>query len=256
MTVTRKVYGWTLFWLAVAAPARLPADPGSATPPSDLLARYLSAVESQHSRMSDLAMHVEIDAELPRLKRSGRLQALRFITRLGQITYRILRFEGDESVKKDVIARYLAAEQKAKAEHAEDIAITPANYRFRYKGTADYSGRMAYVFQITPKRKQLGLFKGELWIDSRTFLPLREWGEMVKSPSVFLKNVYFVRDYYIRDDVALPRRVLSDISTRLVGKVRLTVWFDRVVVGDQARLELSALLGEPVEANGSTYANH
>lgn len=201
-------------------------------------------------------MHVEIDAQVPRLKRSGRLQALRFITRLGQITYRVLRFEGDESVKKDVIGRYLAAEQKARAEHSEDIAITPANYRFRYKGTADYAGRMAYVFQITPRYKRLGLFKGELWIDSQTYLPLREWGEMVKNPSVFLKNVYFVRDYYIRDDVALPRRVLSDISTRLVGKVRLTIWYDRVVSGEQARLQLSAFMGEPVEANGTAYTNH
>ncbi|MCS7316219.1 MAG: sigma-E factor regulatory protein RseB domain-containing protein [Bryobacterales bacterium] len=247
--------GWVLLCVVAAAPARLPADPGPVTPPPDLLGRYLTAVESQQNRAADLAMHVEIDAEVPRLRRSGRLQALRFITRLGQITYRILRFEGDESVKKDIIARYLAAEQKAKAEHGEDIAITPANYRFRYKGTADYAGRTAYVFQVTPKHKRIGLFKGELWIDSQTFLPLREWGEMVKNPSVFLRNVYFVRDYFIRDDVALPRRVLSDISTRLVGKVRLTIWFDRVVTGEQARLELSAWLG-PAEANGSEYSNH
>jgi hypothetical protein len=243
-----------LFVLA-AAPHVLPADPGM-TPPPDLLGRYISAVRSQQDRASELAMQVEIDAEVPRLKKTGRLQALRFITRLGQITYRILRFEGDETVKKDIIARYLAAEQKARAEHGEDIAITPVNYKFRYKGTADYAGRTAYVFQVTPRQKRLGLFKGEIWIDSVTFLPLREWGEMVKNPSVFLKNVYFVRDYYIRDEIALPRRVLSDISTRLVGKVRLTIWYDQVVTGEQARLQLSALWGEHAEANGSVYANH
>ena len=200
-------------------------------------------------------MQVEIDAEIPRLKKSGRLQALRLITRLGEITYRILRFEGDETVKKDVIARYLAAEQKARAEHGEDIAITPANYKFRYKGTTDYAGRTAYVFQVTPKQKRLGLFRGEIWIDSVTYLPLREWGEMVKNPSVFLKNVYFVRDYYIRDQVALPRRVLSDVNTRLVGKVRLTIWYDQVVTGEQASLQISALVGEHAEANGALSTN-
>ncbi len=200
-------------------------------------------------------MQVEIDAEIPRLKKSGRLQALRFITRLGEITYRILRFEGDETVKKDVIARYLAAEQKARAEHGEDIAVTPANYKFRYKGTTDYAGRTAYVFQVTPKQKRLGLFRGEIWIDSVTYLPLREWGEMVKNPSVFLKNVYFVRDYYIRDQVALPRRVLSDVNTRLVGKVRLTIWYDQVVTGEQASLQISALVGEHAEANGALSTN-
>jgi len=200
-------------------------------------------------------MQVEIDAEIPRLKKSGRLQALRFITRLGEITYRILRFEGDETVKKDVIARYLAAEQKARAEHGEDIAVTPANYKFRYKGTTDYAGRTAYVFHVTPKQKRLGLFRGEIWIDSVTYLPLREWGEMVKNPSVFLKNVYFVRDYYIRDQVALPRRVLSDVNTRLVGKVRLTIWYDHVVTGEQASVQISALVGEHAEANGALSTN-
>ncbi|MGB9604303.1 MAG: sigma-E factor regulatory protein RseB domain-containing protein [Bryobacteraceae bacterium] len=200
-------------------------------------------------------MRVEIDAEIPRLKKSGRLQALRFSTRLGQITYRVLRFDGDETVKKDVIARYLAAEQKARAEHGDDIAIIPANYKFRYTGTTNYAGRTAYVFQVTPKHKRLGLFKGEIWIDSVTYLPLREWGVMVKNPSVFLKDVYFVRDYYIRDDMAVPRRVLSDVSTRLVGEVRMTIWFDQVATGEQARLQISALVGEPAEANGSVYTN-
>ena len=200
-------------------------------------------------------MQVEIAAEVPRLKKTGRLQALRFITRLGEITYRVLRFEGDETVKKDVIARYLAAEQKARAEHGQEIAITPANYKFRYKGTTDYAGRTAYVFQVTPKQKRVGLFRGEIWIDSVTYLPLREWGEMVKNPSVFLKNVYFVRDYYIRDQIALPRRVLSDVSTRLVGKVRLTIWYDQVVTGEQASLQISALVGEHAEANGSLSTN-
>lgn len=199
-------------------------------------------------------MQVEIDAQIPRLKKTGRMLAWRFISRLGQITYRILRFEGDNTVKKDVIARYLAAEEKAKAELSTDeLAITPRNYRFRYKGTTPYGDRTAYVFQVTPKQKRLGLFRGELWIDTETYLPLREWGEMVKNPSVFLKNVYFVRDYYIQDGMAVPRRLLSDISTRLVGKVQMTIWFDHVVVGEQARTQISALLGGKPDSEGPIY---
>ncbi|MGC8791886.1 MAG: hypothetical protein ACP5U2_00665 [Bryobacteraceae bacterium] len=245
----------TILCLLAAATATSKSEPGASSPPPDLLGRYFSAVQSQQSRAGELIMRVEIDAEIPRLKKSGRLQALRFITRLGQITYRVLRFDGDETVKKDVIARYLAAEQKARAEHGDDIAIIPANYKFRYKETTNYAGRTAYVFQVTPKHKRLGLFKGEIWIDSVTYLPLREWGVMVKNPSVFLKDVYFVRDYYIRDDMAVPRRVLSDVSTRLVGEVRMTIWFDQVATGEQARLQISALVGEPAEANGSVYTN-
>ncbi len=212
----------------------------AATPPADAVSRYVSAVQAQQKE--DLAMEVDIDAKVPRLKKEGRLRALRFISRLGQITYRILRFEGDNTVKRDVIARYLTAEQQAKSEYSTSMSITPQNYKFKYKGTADYAGKMAYVFQVTPQKKRVGLFKGELWIDSTTFLPLREWGEMVKNPSVFLKNVYFVRDYYIQNGVAMPRRLISDVDTRLVGKVQLTIWFDPVQE-DSTQTQLSALVG-------------
>ncbi len=66
---------------------------------------------------------------------------------------------------------------------------------------------------------------------------------MVKNPSVFLKSVYFVRDYHIADGVATPRRLISDVNTRLVGKVNLTIWFDRVAAEALGPTELAALSG-------------
>ncbi len=231
---------WTAIGLVL--PAGLLADP-AATPPPNLLDSYVSAVQAQQERSKPAALVVDIDAKVPRLRKEGRLHALRFISNLGKITYRILQFEGDNTVKKDVIARYLAAEQEARSQQTTSLAITPANYRFKYKGTSDYAGRTAHVFQLTPKQKRIGLFKGELWIDSETSLPLREWGEMVKNPSVFLKSVYFVRDYHIADGVATPRRLISDVNTRLVGKVNLTIWFDRVATEALGPTELAALAG-------------
>lgn len=247
MNPKRLVLIWCL------APLFLRADPFFEPAPADVVGRYLSAVQAQQSRVGDLAMEVDMDAEIPRLRKSGKLRAWRFISRLGQITYRILRFDGDQTVKKDVIARYLAAEQEARTQYSTAMTISPANYRFKYKGTADYAGRTAHVLQLTPKQKRVGLFKGEIWIDSETYLPLREWGEMVKNPSVFLKNVYFVRDYYIQDGISVPRRVLSDINTRLVGRVHLTIWFDKFTAGERAQTLVSALVGDSAEANGPIY---
>jgi hypothetical protein len=202
--------------------------------PNDIVERYLSAVEAEKGHPEDLSMDVEIDAKLPRLKKSGKLRALKFVSRLGQIVYQGLRFEGDDTVKRDVIARYLTAEKEARSEYASSIAITPQNYKFKYKGTTDYAGDTAYVFQVTPRAKRIGLFKGEVWIDAKTYLPLREWGELAKNPSVFLKNVYFVRDYFIYDGRSIPRRMISDIDTRLVGKAELTIWFDNYCLGRRA----------------------
>jgi len=211
----------------------------SPIPATEIVDRYLSAVQAERADIKDLSMEVDFEAKIPRLRRSGRMQALKFIPRLGQIIYRVLRFEGDEVVKKEVIARYLTAEKEARGKLAGSLSITPENYRFKYKGTADWLGQTAYVFQVTPRQKRLGLFRGELWIDSKTYLPLREWGELVRNPSVFLKNVYFVRDYYIWEGRSIPRRIISDVTTRLVGKAQLTIWFNKYAMGELAQAPLA-----------------
>ncbi len=219
---------------ADSAPAGDPS-PGALSG-AEILQRYVEAMRAQASHPQDLSMEVDMDAKLPRLKKQGRLHALRFITRVGQIFYpqRNMNYEGDSTIKKEVIARYLQAEKEARTEDSGSLAVTPDNYKFKFKGGGDYAGTPAWVYQVTPKRKQLGLFKGELWIDQRTFLPLREWGELAKNPSVFLKNVYFVRDYVITDGISLPRRLISDIQTRLVGHAQLVIWYDKVKIGAPA----------------------
>ena len=103
--------------------------------------------------------------------------------------------------------------------------MTPRNYKFKYKGLGQLDGRTAHIFQVTPKRKRQGLFNGEVWIDAATCLRVRESGFLVKSPSIFLKKVAFIRRYEIRDGISVPRQVRSVVDTRLVGRAELTIEF-------------------------------
>ncbi len=219
-----NLFLYLLFAVPVLAdgPASAAADPTTA-----ILDRYWSAIEMQKNQPRSMRMEMDIDGEIPRLKKTGRLHALRFITRVGQIVYDALRYEGDNTVKKELIARYLEAEAKARSDYSGSLSITPANYKFKYKGTTAYLERTAHVFQLTPRKKRVGLFRGELWVDAQTGLPLREWGELVKNPSVFLKNVYFVRDYHISDGISVPRRIITNVDTRIVGRANMTIWFDK-----------------------------
>src|SRR5260370_12061931 len=103
-------------------------------------------------------------------------------------------------VKTEVIARYLTAEVQAAQDGANnEMAITPENYKFKYKGLEDLDGRQVYVLHVTPRHKKVGLFKGELWLDAATYMPVRETGTMVKSPSVMLKKMQFVRTYQLHN---------------------------------------------------------
>jgi hypothetical protein len=177
-------------------------------------------------------MDVDINASLPKLQKHGRLHALRRISVLGRITYDALHFDGDHTIKTNVIARYLAAEEQAQAEGAPSLAVSPANYKFRYSGTLDSDGRSVYVFQVSPRHKRVGFFKGEIWIDPSTFLLVRESGRFVKNPSIFIKSVQFVKEYDIRDGISVPRQVRSEVETRLVGPAELTIDFTNVLMAD------------------------
>jgi hypothetical protein len=192
---------------------------------SEILNRYFAAVQDQQNNLRGVSMQVDIDAEVPKLKRYGKLRALRNISKLGKITYRMLGFNGDNSVKKDVIGRYLSAE--VEAQNGPNISITPVNYKFKYKGLEQRDGQDVHIFELSPRKKQFGLFKGELWLDARTCLPVRESGRFVKNPSVFLKRMEFVRIYEVQNGMSVPQRLESLVATRLFGPVQMSINFSK-----------------------------
>jgi hypothetical protein len=197
--------------------------------PAAIIDDYVAVSKAQESRLQGASMEVDIEADLPTLHKSGRLHALRRISALGRlITYDALRFEGDRSIKNDVIARYLTAESEAVKSEPATLAVTPANYKFGYKGLIQKDGRKVYVFHVSPRKKRAGLFVGELWLDPATHLPVRESGRLVKSPSVFVRKIEFVRNFRIEDGVSIPTHTESSVDTRLVGKANLSIAFSSV----------------------------
>jgi hypothetical protein len=156
---------------------------------------------------------------------------MKVITEAGRIVYTQLHFVGDNLIRSAVIARFLSADTKLQT-GGQAAEIAPDNYRLSYKGTVDYNRRTAFVFAIQPKRKVLGLFKGELWIDAETARPLREWGEFVKSPSAFVRHLYFVRDYASSGAEPNVRRILMRLQAAFAGPVELTMWLDKADADD------------------------
>ena len=196
---------------------------GESTPPAAdaIVENYCAATKRQAELLHGASMDVEISGVIPKLKQYGRLYALRHITNLGRITYEALRFQGDDTVKRNVIAKYLQAEEQTQQDPS--LAVTPENYKFKYKGHAVVDGRETHRFEVTPRKKRQGLYRGELWIDAATFLKVQESGRLVKNPSMMLRKVEFVRKYEIRNGVSVPRQMQTVAEAWLVGKAELTV---------------------------------
>jgi hypothetical protein len=205
-----------------------------------ILQNYCAASLDQARLLDGASMDIEIEASLPKLKKQGTLHALRKISAIGRITYDAFRFDGDNTVKKYVIDKFLSAEVEAQKSESPSLAITPENYKFKYKGTSEVAGAKTYVFQVSPRKKLPGLFKGEIRIDAATYLRVQEAGVLVKSPSIFLKRVSFVRSYAIYNGISVPRQVQSVVETRVAGKAELTIAYTNVSIPAAQR----AALGE------------
>jgi hypothetical protein len=213
---------------------------------SAIIAKYLQTTQNHQDTAQSASMQVDIAASVPKLKEQGKLRALRKISKVGHITYRILGFQGDNTIKTQVIARYLQAEQQGQGN--DTLGITPTNYKFKYRGEWQFEGREAYLFALSPRKKRVGLFKGELWLDAGTYLPVYEKGRFVKNPSVFFKRVVFQRGFSIENGRAIPRYMTSTIDTRVIGKVELTISYSNFVPNPSPDAEEAESAARPTVA--------
>ena len=95
----------------------------------------------------------------------------------------------------------------------------------------EQGGVKVHILSVSPRKKRVGLFKGEIWVDAATYLPVRESGTFVRNPSVFLKKVEFVREYEIRQGLLLPTHIESRIETRLVCRAEVKINFSNFAQG-------------------------
>lgn len=206
--------------------------PAQSLTPAEALDRYLARSRDRQPGCSNLAFAVQIEAWLPKLRKHGSMSGFKLVSRTGHAVYRGLRFTGDNLVKTAVIARFLANDAEP-SDQAAGAGVTRQNYSFLYDKTSDYNGLAAYVFRLKPKRKRVGLLKGELWLDATTAAPLRLWGDLVKSPSIFIRNIRFVQDYQNLDQCFQPLRLLLTIQTRIAGQAEMAVWLHSIAGDDQ-----------------------
>ncbi len=213
------------FGLASAALASGPPAPEivsvDAPGASVALERYLAGAASNAPWSEPNTVLLEIDAALPMLAERGELRAIRHWSKRRTPDYQVIRIEGDETVKQQVIARYLTAEKEAAAAPPSSIAVTLANYKFRYLASSGETP--VYAFQITPRHKRTGLIKGELWIDGATGVAVHEAGYFVKKPSIFIRRLKITRDVCLREGVQYLRTTHLDVDVRFAGRAELTI---------------------------------
>ncbi len=70
---------------------------------------------------------------------------------------------------------------------ATDLSL--ANYQFRLLGEEPLAGRRCFIVELSPRRKEKKLLRGNMWIDADTYLLRRVEAEPAKDPSFWLTDV-------------------------------------------------------------------
>ncbi len=185
---------------------------------------YQRKLQAQAQYLAEYSAATTIRAELPQSSQQGEFELARHYTAPNTLKFKAIKFTGDGFVKSNVITRLLQSEVEhvSKGEGAQ-TAISPDNYKFSYKGTEQVGSEPTYVFEVKPRQKRPGLFKGKIYLDVFTGGLRRAEGVIVKSPSFWVKKIEFVQEYADFGTFTFPVHLHSVASTRLIGQAVVDV---------------------------------
>jgi hypothetical protein len=197
----------------------LPSTASVTASPDAVLDAFLHRSEQQREKLSEYSDTTVIHADLPDTSQSGEYELRRRYVAPKTLEFRPVRFTGDNFVKTNVIVRVLQSEvDHVTKEEAAKTAIDETNYKFKHKYTETVDGRIMYVYEVKPRKKRPGLFKGRIWVDTSNGALRRVEGTLVKSPSFFIKRLEFVQDYQEIGGFILPSHLHSVSKVRVLGR--------------------------------------
>ena len=199
------------------------------TMPARLSSRELAFAQyvAMHGERDPLArserVAVFIEASLTDLYKSAVLVGLRTpgVDELGR--FQVLQVGGDATVAEEVIGPYWTARQQLDLLSRSSAAITPANYKFQFAGEVNTGGALAYIYDVTPKKKRPGLMAGRLWIDASTGEEVEFSGYAIDKPVAKEGRVNLVRETKLVNGFAVGRVSHVAWSAPLLGKAEVTV---------------------------------
>jgi len=192
--------------------------------PDLALETYQRRTALQATYLASYSARTVIKAELPDSEQRGELVVERHYTAPRTLEFKAVQYNGDGFVKSNVITRVLQSEvDHVQKDDFSLTAISPVNYKFSYKGASQLDGRVVHAFQLKPRHKRVGLFKGRIYLDVHTGALVCAEGSVAKSPSLFVSKIEFRQDYADFGSFTFPVHNHSEARTRLIGRAILDI---------------------------------
>jgi hypothetical protein len=119
------------------------------------------------------------------------------------------------------IVRRMLEGQMAFAKESGSTDISQGNYDFRFIREEVVNGHHCYVLELLPRRKAKNLLRGNVWVDTKTYLLQRIEGEPAKSSSWWLKNVRIVLLFGYVGEMWMQTSSESTADVRIIGQYKM-----------------------------------
>lgn len=161
-----------------------------------------------------------------RFNKHGAIEALTVLEPGGKFTFEIISETGSDYIRDKVLRPILETEAEVLASGAGSrsrSALTPANYELG-GGEVMESGLIKLFAK--PRRKDVSLIDGAVFVTSGDADLVRIEGRMAKNPSFWTTRVNLVRYYDRVGGVRVPIRLESTAQIRFAGESTLSMVYD------------------------------
>jgi hypothetical protein len=136
--------------------------------------------------------------------------------------------DGWKAAHKHVLRKMLDSEAETSRPSIRPMTrLTSDNYSFQMVKADVIDGRLTYVIDVTPKRRDKYLIEGRVWIDGQDFAIVRVEGRPAKNPSFWTKRIQFVHEYKKTGAYWFPSSTLSVTEARIFGTTKVNInYFD------------------------------
>jgi hypothetical protein len=142
----------------------------------------------------------------------------------------------------EVLVRKVLESESDVLAHRDASAFSTANYDFKFLREDLLEDQPCYILELQPRRKDVRLLRGTIWIDARSYLIRRVEGEPAKSPSWWARDIHIVLEFHVVNGMWIQNALESTANIRLLGRHTMVA---RDMEYEMDGLATSALLTPP-----------
>lgn len=221
---------WVVILLVAATVIAVNAASWSQSPPVietippdlDALLQSIERTQQQNaadSRPYDVARRYEVFRTRDQKPVSEVTAQIRF-TPPDRKIYAIVQASGNPHGQK--IVRSILDQETEAAKKADSNQVSRTNYNFVFLRRENFGVTPEYVLLISPKRKARNLLLGQIWVDANTSRIRRIEGVLIKSPSLWIKDIHITVQFALLNGMWMPVSFDAIATVRFLGQYTLT----------------------------------